>query len=168
MGRDLKLYDPSRFEFVWVVDFPLFEWNEDEKRFDSVHHPFTAPVPEDLLKLETDPLHIRSQAYDIVLNGNEIGGGSIRIHRPEVQQKVFDLLKITREQAEVTVRLLPQGPGLRGPASRRHRPGPGPAHDAADRHRQHPRRDRVPQDPEGPVPDDREPPARSIKSSSTS
>ena len=99
LGRDLKLYDPSRFEFVWVVDFPLFEWNEDEKRCDSVHHPFTAPVPEDLLKLETDPLHIRSQAYDIVLNGNEIGGGSIRIHRPEVQQKVFDLLKITREQA---------------------------------------------------------------------
>lgn len=99
LGRDLKMYDPSRFEFVWVVDFPLFEWNEDEKRCDSVHHPFTAPVPEDLLKLETDPLHIRSQAYDIVLNGNEIGGGSIRIHRPEVQQKVFDLLKITREQA---------------------------------------------------------------------
>ncbi|MBM4027632.1 MAG: aspartate--tRNA ligase [Planctomycetes bacterium] len=100
LGRDLKLYDPSRFEFVWVVDFPLFEWNEDEKRYDSVHHPFTAPVPEDLLKLETDPLHIRSQAYDIVLNGSEIGGGSIRIHRPEVQQKIFDLLKITREQAE--------------------------------------------------------------------
>jgi aspartyl-tRNA synthetase len=99
LGRDLKLYDPRRFEFVWVVDFPLFEWNEEEKRCDSVHHPFTAPVPEDLLKLETDPLHIRSQAYDIVLNGNEIGGGSIRIHRPEVQQKVFDLLKITREQA---------------------------------------------------------------------
>ncbi len=101
LGRDLKLYDPSRYEFVWVVDFPLFEWNEEEKRCDSVHHPFTAPVPEDLLKLETDPLHIRSQAYDIVLNGNEIGGGSIRIHRPEVQQKVFDLLKITREQAEM-------------------------------------------------------------------
>jgi aspartyl-tRNA synthetase len=100
LGRDLKLYDPSRYEFVWVVEFPLFEWNEEEKRCDSVHHPFTAPVPEDLLKLETDPLHIRSQAYDIVLNGNEIGGGSIRIHRPEVQQKVFDLLKITREQAE--------------------------------------------------------------------
>jgi aspartyl-tRNA synthetase len=100
LGRDLKLYDPSRFEFVWVVDFPLFEWNEDEKRYDSVHHPFTAPVPEDLLKLETDPLHIRSQAYDIVVNGSEIGGGSIRIHRPEVQQKIFDLLKITREQAE--------------------------------------------------------------------
>ena len=101
LGRDLKLYDPSRFEFVWVVDFPLFEWNEDEKRYDSVHHPFTAPVPEDLPKLETDPAHIRSQAYDIVVNGSEVGGGSIRIHRPEVQQKVFDLLNITREQAEL-------------------------------------------------------------------
>jgi aspartyl-tRNA synthetase len=100
LGRDLKLYDPGRFEFVWVVDFPLFDWNEEEKRFDSVHHPFTAPVPEDLGKLETDPLHIRSQAYDIVVNGSEIGGGSVRIHRPEVQQKVFDLLQITREQAE--------------------------------------------------------------------
>jgi len=100
VGKDLKLYDPGTFEFVWVVDFPLFEWNADEKRYDSVHHPFTAPVPEDLAKLESDPLHIRSQAYDIVLNGNEIGGGSIRIHRPEIQQKIFDLLNITRQQAE--------------------------------------------------------------------
>jgi aspartyl-tRNA synthetase len=100
VGRDLKLYDPGAFEFVWVVDFPLFDWNADEKRYDSVHHPFTAPVAEDLGMLDTDPLHIRSQAYDIVLNGNEIGGGSIRIHRPEVQQKIFDLLNITREQAQ--------------------------------------------------------------------
>ncbi len=100
IGRDLKLYDPKSFEFVWVVDFPLFEWNEDEKRYDSLHHPFTAPVPEDLPKLETDPAHIRSQAYDIVVNGSEIGGGSIRIHRPDVQQKVFDLLNISRQQAE--------------------------------------------------------------------
>jgi len=100
VAKDLGLYDPSKFEFVWVVDFPLLEWNEDEKRFDSVHHPFTAPVPDDLPKLETDPGHIRSQAYDIVVNGSEVGGGSIRIHRPEVQQKVFDLLNITREQAE--------------------------------------------------------------------
>jgi len=100
VGRDLKLYDPGAFEFVWVVDFPLFDWNADEKRYDSVHHPFTAPVAEDLDKLDSDPLHIRSQAYDIVLNGSEIGGGSIRIHRPEVQQKIFDLLNITREQAQ--------------------------------------------------------------------
>jgi len=100
VAKDLKFYDPDSFAFVWVVDFPLFEWNEDEKRFDSLHHPFTAPVPEDLEKLETDPGHIRSQAYDIVVNGSEIGGGSIRIHRPDTQQKVFDLLNISRAQAE--------------------------------------------------------------------
>jgi aspartyl-tRNA synthetase len=99
IARDMKLYDKDRFEFVWVVDFPLFEWNEGEGRFDSLHHPFTAPVEEDLPKLETDPGHIRSQAYDIVLNGSEIGGGSIRIHNPKIQQKVFDLLNISREQA---------------------------------------------------------------------
>jgi aspartyl-tRNA synthetase len=100
IGKDLKLYDPKSFEFLWVVDFPLFEWNEDEKRYDSLHHPFTAPAPEDLPKLDSDPAHIRSQAYDIVVNGSEIGGGSVRIHRPEVQQKVFDLLNISRQQAE--------------------------------------------------------------------
>jgi aspartyl-tRNA synthetase len=101
LARELKLYDPKRFEFVWVVDFPLFEWNEDEKRYDSLHHPFTRPVEEDLGKLETDPAHIRSQAYDIVVNGSEIGGGSIRIHNPKVQQKVFDLLNISRKQAQL-------------------------------------------------------------------
>ncbi len=100
IARDMKLYDKDRFEFVWVVDFPLFEWNEGEGRFDSLHHPFTAPVEEDLPKLETDPGHIRSQAYDIVLNGSEIGGGSIRIHNPKVQQKVFDILNISRQQAK--------------------------------------------------------------------
>jgi aspartyl-tRNA synthetase len=100
LGRELGLYDPKSFQFVWVVDFPLFEWNEDEKRYDSLHHPFTAPVPEDLETLDSDPGHIRSQAYDLVVNGSEIGGGSVRIHRPDVQQKVFDLLNISREQAE--------------------------------------------------------------------
>jgi aspartyl-tRNA synthetase len=100
LARDLKLYEKGRFEFVWVVDFPLFEWNDDENRYDSLHHPFTSPVEEDLGKLETDPAHIRSQAYDLVVNGSEIGGGSIRIHNPKVQQKVFDLLNISREQAK--------------------------------------------------------------------
>ena len=100
LGKDLKLYGENRFEFVWIVDFPLFEWNEEENRCDSMHHPFTAPVEEDLPKLDTDPLKVISQAYDIVVNGSEIGGGSIRIHRPETQQKIFDLLKITREQAQ--------------------------------------------------------------------
>jgi aspartyl-tRNA synthetase len=100
LARDLKLYDESRFEFVWIVDFPLFEWNEDQKRYDSLHHPFTSPVEEDLPKLDTDPANICSQAYDIVVNGSEIGGGSIRIHDPKVQQKVFDLLNISRQQAQ--------------------------------------------------------------------
>jgi len=100
LARDLKLYDPNKFEFVWVVDFPLFEWNEDQKRYDSLHHPFTSPVEEDLDKLETDPANICSQAYDIVVNGSEIGGGSVRIHNPDTQQKVFDLLNISRQQAK--------------------------------------------------------------------
>ena len=82
------------------MDFPLFEWNEDQKRYDSLHHPFTAPVAEDLDKLESDPGHIRSQAYDIVVNGSEIGGGSIRIHDPKVQRKVFSLLNISDAQAQ--------------------------------------------------------------------
>lgn len=100
LGKDLGLVKEDDFRFVWVIDFPLFEWNEDEKRYDSLHHPFTAPVPEDLDKLETDPAHIRSQAYDLVVNGSEIGGGSIRIHNPQVQARVFDLLNISRQQAE--------------------------------------------------------------------
>jgi aspartyl-tRNA synthetase len=100
LGKELGLYAKDALAFVWVVDFPLFEWNADEKRYDSLHHPFTAPVAEDLHKLETDPAHIRSQAYDCVVNGSEIGGGSVRIHNPQVQQKVFDLLNITRQQAQ--------------------------------------------------------------------
>ena len=100
LAKDLNLYDQNSFDFVWVVDFPLFEWNEDEKRYDSLHHPFTTPVPEDMDKLTSDPAGVRSQAYDIVVNGSEIGGGSIRIHDPKVQEKVFDLLNISKEQAQ--------------------------------------------------------------------
>ena len=100
IARDLKLYDEKSFEFVWVLDFPLFEWNEDQKRYDSLHHPFTAPVPEDSDKLDSDPANVRSQAYDVVVNGSEIGGGSIRIHQPKVQQRVFELLNISKQQAE--------------------------------------------------------------------
>ncbi|MHC4159152.1 MAG: aspartate--tRNA ligase [Planctomycetota bacterium] len=100
LAREMKLYDEKVFEFVWIVEFPLFEWNEDQKRYDSLHHPFTSPVPEDLEKLESDPGNIRSQAYDVVVNGSEIGGGSIRIHDPKVQQKVFELLKISKKQAQ--------------------------------------------------------------------
>jgi len=100
LARDLKLYDENDFQFVWIVDFPLMEWNEDEQRYDSLHHPFTAPVPEDLDKLESDPGNIISQAYDLVLNGYEIGGGSVRIHNADMQQRIFRLLNISDEQAQ--------------------------------------------------------------------
>jgi aspartyl-tRNA synthetase len=100
LAKELNLYDPNSFRFVWVVDFPLFEWNEDEKRFDSLHHPFTAPVWEDLEKLDTDPAKIISQAYDVVVNGSEIGGGSIRIHKMDIQQKVFKLLNLSEKQSK--------------------------------------------------------------------
>lgn len=100
LGRELELFDPADYKFVWVVDFPLFEWNEDAKRYDSLHHPFTSPVEGDMGKLETDPANIRSQAYDLVVNGSEVGGGSVRIHNPQVQAKVFELLNISKKQAE--------------------------------------------------------------------
>jgi aspartyl-tRNA synthetase len=100
LARENNLYDPAGFEFVWVVDFPLVEWNEDEGRFDSLHHPFTSPVDEDVDKVDSDPGSVRSLAYDIVVNGSEIGGGSIRIHKPALQQKMFDLLQISRGEAE--------------------------------------------------------------------
>ena len=100
LGADLNLFEDGKLEFVWVVDFPLFGWNEEAKRYDSLHHPFTAPTAEDLGKLETDPGNINSQAYDLVVNGSEVGGGSIRIHNSETQKKVFKLLDISEEQAQ--------------------------------------------------------------------
>ena len=97
IARDRGLIQPGHLEFLWVTEFPLFTWNEDEKRVDSEHHPFTAPNPEDIHLLDSDPLKVRSNAYDIVLNGYEIGGGSQRIHSPELQQKIFETLKLTPE-----------------------------------------------------------------------
>lgn len=84
---------------LWVTDFPLMEWNADENRWDSCHHPFTSPRPEHLDKLESDPGAVMARAYDVVLNGYELGGGSIRIHRPDVQSRVFSRIGITPEQA---------------------------------------------------------------------
>jgi aspartyl-tRNA synthetase len=96
----LNLADPDLLSFGWIVDFPLVEWNADEQRWDAVHHPFTAPKDEDLLLMDSDPGKVRAKAYDIVLNGYEAGGGSIRIHQRDVQQKLFDLLGISRETAQ--------------------------------------------------------------------
>lgn len=95
----LDLVDRSAWAFLWVRDFPLLEWDAEEKRWSAMHHPFTAPHPEDMGVLGTDPGKVRSRAYDLVLNGSEIGGGSIRIHDPEVQEKVFGVLSFTPEQA---------------------------------------------------------------------
>ncbi len=101
LGKDLGLYKDDALAFVWVVDFPMFEWDGENKRWSSLHHPFTAPLAEDAHKLETDPGNIRSQAYDLVCNGSEVGGGSVRIHDQGMQRKVFKLLNITDEQASV-------------------------------------------------------------------
>jgi aspartyl-tRNA synthetase len=99
LGDKLGLVDRSRWNFVWIADFPLFEWSAEEKRWGAVHHPFTAPRDEDLVMLESAPGRMRAQAYDVVLNGYELGGGSIRIHRPEVQQRVFTALGISESSA---------------------------------------------------------------------
>jgi len=99
LGERLGLRDPGAMAFCWIMDFPLFEWNEDERRWDPSHHLFTAPMPEDLPLLDTDPGAARGQQYDLVCNGEEIAGGSIRIHRREVQEKIFGLIGLDLEQA---------------------------------------------------------------------
>lgn len=99
LGSERQLIDGKLWRPLWVVDFPLLEYDEETRRYVSLHHPFTAPFDEDLRLLDSDPLRIRAQAYDLVLNGNELGGGSIRIHRREVQSKVFDLLGIGKDEA---------------------------------------------------------------------
>ncbi len=90
--------DPNELAFAWVINWPLFEWNEDEKRYDSCHHVFTAPRKKDIPLLNTEPLKARSWQHDLVLNGHEIGGGSIRIHKPEIQKKIFELVGLSKEQ----------------------------------------------------------------------
>ncbi|RUM40695.1 MAG: aspartate--tRNA ligase [Desulfocapsa sp.] len=99
VARRLDLLDKEKFNFVWVTDFPLMEFDENKKRFQALHHPFTAPREEDLDKLESDPGSVYSQAYDLVLNGTEIGGGSIRIHQRDIQEKVLNALDISDEEA---------------------------------------------------------------------
>jgi len=94
-----KLLDPTNFQFLWVVDFPMFEWNEEESRWNAAHHPFTSVHDEDLEKLTSDPARCRAKSYDLVLNGTELGSGSIRIHRQDVQSKVFSALSFTEEEA---------------------------------------------------------------------
>ncbi len=100
LGKQLNRIDESKNAFTWVTEFPLVEYDETEKRYTAMHHPFTAPREEDLGKFESDPGSVKARAYDLVLNGNEIGGGSVRIHQKEVQEKMFKLLGISQEEAE--------------------------------------------------------------------
>ena len=106
LGDKLGLIDPKKFNLLWVTEFPLLEWSEEENRYVAMHHPFTSPMDEDLPLLDTDPGKVRAKAYDIVLNGNEIGGGSIRIHSTELQAKMFDVIGLSKEQAEARFKFL--------------------------------------------------------------
>src|SRR5690606_5534106 len=100
VGNRLGLRNPKEFAPLWVVDFPLLEWDEESGRYHAMHHPFTSPKPEDIALLQTDPGKARANAYDLVLNGNEIGGGSVRIFDKDLQSRMFDLLGFTKEEAE--------------------------------------------------------------------
>ncbi len=100
LAEILGLRNPEKFAPLWVVDFPLLEWDEDTERFHAMHHPFTSPKPEDIELLKTEPAKVRANAYDMVLNGNEIGGGSIRIHDKATQEMMFDYLGFTKEEAQ--------------------------------------------------------------------
>ena len=99
LGEDMGLIDHSRFDFLWVVDFPLLEWSEEENRFMAMHHPFTMPMEEDWGRIDSDPGSVRAKAYDIVLNGVELGGGSVRIHQSDIQEKMFEVIGLSREEA---------------------------------------------------------------------
>lgn len=100
LARQMELLDKNDYKFLWVTEFPLLEWSEEQNRYTAMHHPFTMPMEEDLEYIDSEPGRVRAKAYDIVLNGNEIGGGSVRIFNPEIQNKMFEVLGFTPEQAQ--------------------------------------------------------------------
>ncbi len=99
LAKELDLLDPNQYNFLWVTEFPLLEWSDEENRYMAMHHPFTMPMEEDWDKIDTDPGAVRAKAYDIVLNGTELGGGSVRIHQNDIQEKMFEVLGFTKERA---------------------------------------------------------------------
>ena len=99
LAKELDLLDPNQYNFLWVTEFPQFEWSDEENRFMAMHHPFTMPMEEDWDKIDSDPGSVRAKAYDIVLNGTELGGGSVRIHQDDIQEKMFEVLGFTKERA---------------------------------------------------------------------
>ena len=99
LAEDLEMLDPNQYNFLWITEFPLLEWSDEENRFMAMHHPFTMPMEEDWDKIDSDPGAVRAKAYDIVLNGTELGGGSVRIHQDDIQEKMFEVLGFTKERA---------------------------------------------------------------------
>jgi aspartyl-tRNA synthetase len=99
IARNLGLLDKSKYNFLWVTEFPLLEWSEEENRYVAMHHPFTMPMEEDLELLDTEPGKVRAKAYDIVLNGTELGGGSVRIFQDDIQEKMFEVIGLSKETA---------------------------------------------------------------------
>jgi aspartyl-tRNA synthetase len=100
IARQLEILDKGEYKFIWVTEFPLLEWNDEQERYQAMHHPFTMPMDEDLPLLDTDPGKVRAKAYDIVLNGTELGGGSVRIFDRDIQNRMFEMLGFTPEQAQ--------------------------------------------------------------------
>lgn len=99
LARQLELIDKNQYNFLWITEFPLLEWSDEENRFMAMHHPFTMPMEEDWDKIDSDPGAVRAKAYDIVLNGTELGGGSVRIHQNDIQEKMLEVLGFTKESA---------------------------------------------------------------------
>ena len=99
IAKNYDMIPEGQFKFVWVTEFPLLEWNEEENRYTAMHHPFTMPMEEDLQYIDSDPGRVRAKAYDIVLNGTELGGGSVRIFQNDIQEKMFECLGFTKEEA---------------------------------------------------------------------
>ena len=147
LGEDLGLVEDG-WRALWVVDFPMFDYDEREKRFNAIHHPFTSPATLDVAEIEADPKGLLSKAYDVVLNGAEIGGGSVRIHRQDVQEAVFRVLGIGEEEGAAEVRLPARRAQVRLPAARRHRLRHRPHRGADDGVELDPRGHRLPEDPD--------------------
>ena len=146
IGKRADLIDPTLFAYCWVIDFPLLEYSEEEKRWQAVHHPFTSARDQDWEKLESEPGSVLAKAYDVVLNGWEIGGGSIRIHRSDLQDRLFAMLGLTQAETQAKFGHLIGGIPVRRAAAWRHCPRHRPPGGALRRGNEHSRRDCVPQD----------------------
>ena len=145
LAQRFELIPEGAWAFAWVVDFPAYHFDADEQRWVAEHHVFTAPRPEHEALLESDPGAVLSQAYDLVINGHEAGGGSIRINRPDLQERALAVVGITAEEAEARFGFLLRALRFGAPPHGGIAHGPRPLHHAAGRHRQHSRRDRLPE-----------------------